>query len=332
MPKKITHQSLPFDYERFLVFDGHAIIYRAFHAFPDLTDKAGNPTNAIYGFTRIMLRVLQDFDPKYIAVTFDHKTGKDQRVVQYEGYKAKRPEMPDELKVQIEGVKNMVKAFNIPIFELEGYEADDLIGTLASLVKTNNQSLKDENKVITTVVTGDKDLLQLVEDYQTHVFIPATGKFGVDTEYQRADVFKKLGVYPEQVTDLKGLMGDASDNIPGVAGVGPKTAGKLIDAFKTLEGVYQAIDKLEAGDKDDSGLLKGSLLKKLIEHKDMAILSKKLATIIRDAPIEIKLQDCIAQDYNRDQVIEIFEKYNFNSLLALLPPDEFESSVQEALF
>ncbi|GIK84328.1 MAG: hypothetical protein BroJett025_09500 [Patescibacteria group bacterium] len=315
--------------EKFVILDGHAIIYRAYHALKELTDPTGMPINAVYGFAKILLKVINDYDPKYIAVAFDHKNGKSKRVADFDKYKAQRPPMPDDLVPQISIIKDLVTAFNIPQFEIDGFEADDLLGTIADEVK-------QQGSVQTIIVTGDKDILQLVEDDSTHVFIPGRGKFSKDREYDEAGVAQRMGVTPEQIPDLKALMGDPSDNIPGVKGIGEKTAVKLIQEFKTLDHLYEVVEELEkqetAGQSSTNSLVKGAVLKKLIADKDMAFLSKKLATIQHDAPVSFELEKCVTKNYDKDMVSALFEKYKFNSLKGLLPKDEFEEAVQEALF
>jgi len=345
--------------DKFVILDGHAIIYRAYHALKDLTDPTGKPINAVYGFARILLKVINDYDPKYIAVTFDHKNGKSTRVAEYKEYKAQRPPMPEDLIDQVQIIKDLVSAFNIPRFELDGFEADDLLGTIADKVKQFDEAktsarLIDKNagenahEVQTIIVTGDKDILQLVDDGYTHVFIPGRGRFSKDREYDVEGVVQKLGVTPEQVPELKALMGDPSDNIPGVKGIGEKTATKLIQEFGSLENVYQKVDelakqvesdqkyksgqKLSSGQKSEHHLIKGAVLRKLVADKEMAFLSKKLATIQHHAPIDFNLADCVTQDYDKNKVADLFEKYQFNSLKGLLPKDEFEVAVQDALF
>lgn len=322
--------------EKFIILDGHAIIYRAYHALKDLTDPKGKPINAVYGFTRILLKVINDYDPKYIAVTFDHKNGKSKRVADFKDYKGQRPPMPDDLIPQIQIIKDFVDAFNIPQFELDGFEADDLLGTISRIRNEENDKIKDvSDKILTIIVTGDKDMLQLVYDDSTHVFIPGN-KWTRDTEYGEAQVVKKLGVRADQVPDLKALMGDPSDNIPGVKGVGVKTATKLIQEFDTLEKMYETVDVLEKvvakGGKSDHVVIKGATLKKLVADKEMAYLSQKLATINREAPVDFKLEACITKDYDKHKVSDLFEQYKFNSLKNMLPKDGFEESVQEALF
>ena len=311
---------------RCVILDGHAIMYRAYHAFKDLSDPTGTPINAVYGFSRILLKSIDDFNPRYLAVAFDHRKGKSKRLEQYENYKAQRPQMPDDLIIQVDLIKEVVRAFAIPQFELENFEADDILGTIA-------RKLGDDNSVLTTIITGDKDLLQLVVDGSTTVFIPGRGKFSKDVEYTSEKVVQKMGVLPEQIPDLKALMGDPSDNIPGVKGIGAVMATKLIQTFDTLEGVYEAVtldpNKLSA---DQQAVLKPKIREKLEQDKKMAFLSKELTTIDLTAPIDFQLEDCRVQEYNRDEVAALFEKYGFNSLMGLLPRDSFELAVQKALF
>ncbi|MDH5533494.1 MAG: hypothetical protein OEX81_03650 [Candidatus Pacebacteria bacterium] len=304
--------------DTFLIIDGHALIYRAFHAFPKtLMTSSGQLTNAVYGFTRILLKSIQDFDPEYLVVAFDHKE-KTFRHDKFEDYKAHRPPMPEELISQIDIIFNVVKSMNIPTFQVAGFEADDLIGTVTLL--------NEPKGIDNLVVTGDKDMFQLVTD-QTHVFIPGRGKFSVDKEYTPDAVLKKMKVRVDQIVDLKALMGDSSDNIPGVKGVGPKTAINLLHEFDTLEKLYHAVDE-----GLDHPLFKKALLIKLKRDKEMAFLSKELATIKRDIPVSYELKSCRVKGYDKREVVKIFEELNFNSLLKFLPEDAFESSVQEALF
>jgi DNA polymerase I len=304
--------------DTFLIIDGHALIYRAYHAFPKtLTSGSGQLTNAVYGFARILLKSIHDFDPEYLVVAFDHKE-KTFRHEKFEDYKAHRPPMPDDLISQIDMVFKVVKSMNIPTFQVAGFEADDLIGTLTLL----NEPKGIEN----LVVTGDKDMFQLVTD-QTHVFIPGRGRFSKDKEYTPDAVLKKMFVRVDQIVDLKGLMGDSSDNIPGVKGVGPKTAVKLLNEFDNLENIYKAVEETP-----EHPLFKKALFKKLVEKKELAFLSQDLATIKRDIPVSYELESCRVKSYDKQTVVKLFEELNFNSLLKFLPEDEFESSVQDSLF
>ncbi|MCB9813341.1 MAG: hypothetical protein H6772_02955 [Pseudomonadales bacterium] len=321
------------DRDRFLILDGHAIIYRAYHAFPDLTDSSGQLTNAVYGFSRILLKSINDFQPKYIAVAFDHRHGKSKRVDSFEAYKAQRKPMPEDLISQVPIIKNIVEVFNIPQFELSGFEADDILGTIARMMAKANNKLPESQKILTTIVTGDKDILQLVDDDNTHVFIPGRGRFSHDREYDEAEVVDKMGVRANQIVDLKALMGDPSDNIPGVKGVGAKTATKLIQEFDNLQRVYEEVDRIATGVAlTVHPVLKGAIIKKMLAGRDMAFLSKELATIILDAPVNFSLKKCVVKDYSKDQVAQLFDKYDFVSLKRMLPRDDFETSVQEALF
>jgi DNA polymerase-1 len=307
-----------------LLIDGHAIIYRAYHAFPELTDPQGRLVNAVYGFARILLTAIRDFEPEYIAVAFDHPKPTF-RHEQFADYKAQRAEMPDDLKPQVERIKQLVEVLNIPMLEQAGFEADDLIGSFAGQVAAKNSDLQ------VVIVTGDKDLLQLVTE-QVHVWIPSRGKYGTDTEYDPDGVKQKMGVPPEKVVDLKGLMGDSSDNIPGVKGVGQKTALKLLQQFGSLEAVFERVDKLASGELEKDPLIKGALFKRLHQDKDQAFMSRELAKIDVEAKFSAKLEDCRLSGYKKDEAAMMFDELGFRSLVKLLPADDFELGVQSALF
>lgn len=312
------------DIDRFIIVDGHALIYRAYHGFPGLTDKTGMLVNAVYGFTRILLTAINEFDPTYIAVAFDSK-GPTLRSQEFEDYKAHRKPMPDDLIPQIPVIKKIVTALNIPQFEQSGVEADDLIGTIAT------QLYKEEHRddLITTIVTGDKDLFQLVNGL-VRVWLPPRGRV-LAKEYDEQGVAEKMGVTPAQIVDLKALMGDPSDNIPGVKGVGAKTATRLIQEFDTLDGVYQELDTVESSGKKHQ-TIKGSLMKKLKIDRDNAYLSQKLATIDCDVDIDFNLEKCRVSEFDKTKVVDLFIELDFKSLLPLIPTDAFEQSVQAALF
>jgi len=319
---------------KLLLIDAHALIYRAFYAFPDhLTDAEGKMVNAVYGFTRILLNVLRDFEPEYLAIAFDHKD-KTFRAKAYTDYKANRSEMPDELKPQIEMVKNVVDALNIPRFEISGFEADDLIGSLSKQASQDQKSKIKNQKLQVVVVTGDKDLLQLVTD-QVHVFIPSRSKKYGDIEYDPEKVKEIIGIRPDQVPEVKALMGDASDNIPGIKGVGKKTAAKLIQVFGNIDELYKILELKDEGlriKSDPANMLKGALLNKLIAGKNDAFMSRELATIQLDAPIKLDLPACKLTGYDKTAVVKLFEVLGFKSLVSSLPADEFEIGVQNALF
>ncbi len=309
--------------DRFLLIDGHALIYRAYHAFPELTDPSGRLVNAVYGFARILLVAVRDFSPKYLAVCFDSKE-KTKRAERYEEYKANRPEMPDDLKPQIEIIRQLVEILNIPQFIQPGVEADDLIGCIGSILKNQTSA------PLIVVVTGDKDLLQLVTD-DLHVFIPARSKTMGDTEYDPENVRRLLGLDPSQVVDYKSLMGDPSDNIPGVKGIGKKTALNLIQKFGTLEKTLVVAKKAQAESTFHAPLTK-SVVEKIIAEEEVARLSQSLATIDCSVSIDFNLQACAVSAYDKQLAVEFLKKLGFFSLLKLLPQDEFEQGVQSALF
>ncbi|MDZ7798781.1 MAG: DNA polymerase I [Patescibacteria group bacterium] len=289
--------------EKLVIIDGNALIHRAFHALPPtLTTKKGELVNAVYGFTSVLLKVLNDLKPDYVAATFD-LAGPTFRDKMYKEYKATRVKADQSLYDQIPRVKEVVKAFNIPIFEKKGFEADDLIGTIVSQI-TNHKS-----QIESIVVTGDLDTLQLVNK-STKVF---TLKKGVSDEviYDEKAVKQRFGFGPKKVVDYKALRGDPSDNIPGVKGVGQKTATKLIKEYGCLEKIYKNIDKI-----------KERWQKLLKENKKEAELSKKLATINCNVPLKFNLKKAKIHDYDRREVVELFQKLEFKSMLNRLPEVE----------
>jgi len=287
--------------KRLVLIDANALIHRGFHALPPLTTKKGELVNAVYGFTAILLKVLKELKPDYIVTAFDLPKPTF-RHLEYKEYKATRPKTPDELGQQFPRVKEVVKAFNIPIFEKEGFEADDIIGTLT---KKTGKDIED------IVVTGDLDTLQLI-DKNTKVYTLKRGM--TDTIiYDEKAVKERYELKPGQLIDFKGLKGDPSDNIPGVPGVGEKTAIDLLKKFGTIENLYKKLEKDEAKD------ILESLKKKLLENKDQAIFSKKLATIRYDVPMKFNLEDCRVETYDQREVIKLFQELDFKSLINRLP-------------
>ena len=283
-----------------VLLDGNALIHRAYHALPPLTTKQGEVVNAVYGFTMTLLSVLEKFKPEYIAASFD-LSGPTFRDDLYEDYKAKRAPAPDDLYAQIPRVKEVTQAFNIPIYELEGFEADDCVGTLARQA--------EEQGVRVIIVTGDNDALQLV----TPLVSVFTLRKGIkDTVlYDEAAVEAKYGFKPAQLPDYKGLAGDASDNIPGVAGIGAKTATDLLKQFGTLEQLYARLEDV-----------KETLRKKLEADKEKAFLSKQLGAIDTAVPVMLDLPACVSRDFDRDTVTKLFQELGFFSLLKRLPGND----------
>ncbi len=296
-----------------MLIDGHALVFRAYYAFPaSLTNKEGKQINAVYGFSSMLLAVIKELHPEYMAVAFDLDKPTF-RHLEYVGYKAQRPEADVELTDQLEWVKRVVKSLNVPIFEVEGFEADDVIGTLAR----QGAKVKD---LETVIVTGDKDALQLVADEKVLVYVPARGKIPAKI-YDEAAVEEKMGVKPEQVVDLKGLAGDPSDNIKGVNGVGPKTAAALLKKFGSIEKIYEHIEELPE-----------KLKRKMAEEFDEAHRSKHLVTIVTDVPISLNLEACRVSDYDQKKAIQLFEEWGFKSLIKRFPEEEHENSFNPRLF
>jgi DNA polymerase I len=279
---------------KLMLIDGNSITYRAFFALPPLSNAEGQFTNAVFGFTQMLLKMLNDEQPTHIAVAFD--AGKKTfRHGIYDAYKGTREKTPSELSEQFPLVREVLGAFHIPVLEMPNYEADDIIGTLAKFA--------DEAGVQTLVVSGDKDLLQLVSK---HVHTVLTRKGITEVEhYGPEQIEERYGLTPLQIIDLKGLMGDSSDNIPGVPGVGEKTALKLLHEYPTVEEVLQHIE-------DISG---AKLKERLAEHRDQAILSKQLATIHREVPITLSVDDLLYSGYDASSVRKVFQRLGFKSLL-----------------
>lgn len=278
--------------KRLLLIDGNAILHRAYHAYPGFTDKDGNPTNAIYGFYAMLLKLLQDVKPDYLAIAFD-RGAPTFRMQMYAGYHANRPRMSDDLSPQVPVLQESLDEIGIPLYGIEGYEADDILGTLSVLAK--------KEEVETIIVTGDRDLLQLVNSH-VKVLMPLTG-ISKTALYDGEKVEEKYGIKPSQVVDYKALVGDASDNYPGVTGIGPKTASDLIRRFGTFENLYQHLAELPEG-----------LQKKLATDAEQAALAKELAAIRLDVPVHLRLADCSIERFGHEKFLRIFDRLGFDSL------------------
>ena len=294
-----------------LLIDTNSLIHRAYHAYPlTLINAKGEPVNAVYGVTSMLLDVLLKLKPKYVIAVFDSK-GPTFRHKEYTGYKAHRPKADSELSHQFKGVKEIIQALNIPIIEAEGFEADDLIGTITKLLEDAKRSKKKtQNKHPDKIhiLTNDKDIFQLVTDY-VNVLAPYK-RFQYLTKVDANKVKEILGVLPKQVIDYKALVGDPSDNIPGVKGVGPKTAVALLQQYKTLEAIYKNLGKIQKQ--------KPALYRKLSDDYQNAQLSKQLATIKRDVPLRIDLDKALLKDFDIRQAYNVFLEYQFKSLLPKL--------------
>ncbi|MFC2066893.1 DNA polymerase I [Chloroflexota bacterium] len=284
-----------------VLFDGNALIHRAFHAMPPMTvRKTGEMVSAVYGFALMLLKIVNELKPSHYAIAFDKK-GPTFRHQLFEQYKAQRPPTPDELVNQIGRVRELVEAFRVPIFELDDYEADDVLGTLSRQAS--------QQDIDTIIVTGDADIMQLVSP-KVKVLYPKPGRSFSDTMlYDEAAVQQKFGVGPEHISDFKGLVGDPSDNIPGVSGIGKKTAVKLIQQFGTVEQIYEHIDEVTPP----------KLQAMLRQNEAIAGQSKVLATIVTQTSVILDMDDCNLTKYDRNKVAELFRELEFTSLLPRLP-------------
>lgn len=285
---------------KLVIVDGHAIAHRAYHSIPHLTQN-GQPVNALYGFYSMLLSAINILNPKYLIVCLD-SPGPNFRNDEFIGYRAKRKPADSDLVSQLPLLKSTLEQAKINTFSMGGFEADDLIATITtkSLKKTKNQKkLVDE----VVIITGDKDLMQLVNK-KVSLFVPIRG-LSETKIFQTDDVKEKLGVLPSQVIDLKALMGDSSDNYPGVAGIGPKVATDLLAEYQTLDNIYQNLDKI-----------KPSVREKLEAGRDNAYLSQKLASLVHNIPLDFKLSQSKWSTDSFSNLISLFKSYNFKSLIA----------------
>lgn len=274
---------------KLVLIDGNAILHRAFHALPPMTTKKGEPINAVYGFVSMLLRIVQDLKPSHIIVTFDEK-GPTFRHKAFVAYQAQRPPTADELSSQFEKTRRFVEAAEIPVYSKSGFEADDLIGTIAK---------KSKHEVV--IVTGDRDQLQLVNK-KVKVYMPVAGLSNAKM-MGRDEVVEKMGVPPEQIIDYKALVGDPSDNYPGVSGIGPKTATSLLSKYKSIDGVYKNLEKIQ-----------GTAREKLKNGRKDAYLSLHLATIVTNVPIQYDIEASSKWDLDNPKVIDLFEEFGFKTL------------------
>jgi DNA polymerase-1 len=291
-----------------VLFDGNALVHRAFHALPPLTvSKTGEMVSAVYGFALILLKAINELKPTHCAIAFDKKAPTFRHQM-FDQYKAQRPPTPDELVNQLGRVRQLVEAFSIPIFELDDYEADDVLGALSQQAS--------QQGIDSIIVTGDADAMQLVSPRVKLLYPKPRRAFSDTMLYDEAAVNQKYGIQPQYIADLKGLKGDPSDNIPGVPGIGEKTAVRLIQQFGTIEEIYAHID--EVTPPKLQGLLR--------QNEAVARQSKQLATIVTQIPLTLKLDDCQISHYDRHQVAELFRELEFASLLPKLPEVEAPQS------
>ncbi len=335
---------------RLVLVDGNAIVHRAYHALPPLSKKDGKLTNAVYGFFSMILKIVSDLNPDALIVCFD-RAAPTFRKQMYAGYQATRPKMEDDLSYQFEVIHDVLISSNIKIFELDGYEADDLIGTLARQAvgegddrrsKIDSRTLKMEDRRLiysqsstfkkpsstvhhlssnqfdqVIILTGDRDMLQLV-NHNVLILAPIVGVTKMIL-FDEEKVKEKYGLEPHQIVDYKALVGDASDNYPGVSGIGPKTAADLINKFGSLEGIYKNLDEINP-----------KTAQKLAVDAEQSAMAKKLATIEVNTPIHLKFEECSLAKMDRKALLAAFEDLSFNSLINRFKLDSKPSATIKA--
>ena len=286
--------------KRLIIIDSNSIIHRAYHALPPLSTKKGELVGAIYGFLLVFFKAIKEFQPDFVVACFD-APGPTFRHQKYKKYKAKRPPLPEDLAQQITKIKEILKVFNIKIFEKQGFEADDLIGTIAHQAPRKQRFPEIE----TIILSGDLDTLQLINPY-TKVYVLRKGVKESILYDEKLVKEKYQGLSPKQLPDFKALKGDPSDNIPGVPGIGEKTALQLIKEAGNLENLYKE-------------LLPDKLKEKLFQHKEDAFFSKELAQIKTNLPLDFKLKDCQWGKYDKEKAIQVLKNFEFYSLISRLP-------------
>jgi len=279
---------------KLVLIDGNAIMHRAYHALPPLTSSSGEPINAVYGFVSMLLKIITDLKPTYIATAFDRKEPTF-RHKEFKAYQAQRPEMEEDLSSQFEKAREVLDAVGIPVYSKAGYEADDIIGTIAK----KGSKLKTLKQVV--IVTGDKDILQLVKG-KVKVYLPVRGLSEAKLMGE-SEVKEKIGVVPMLIPDYKALVGDPSDNYPGVFGIGPKMAVNLLTKYKSVGNVYRNLKKIPPRTRE-----------KLEKGKDLAYISHRLATIVTDVDFDFDVKKMDDWQLDSKKVIDLFEKFGFKTL------------------
>lgn len=297
-----------------VLIDANSLIHRAYHALPPFKTSEGELVNAVFGFCSMLLTVISKLNPHYISASFD-LPGKTFRHEKYAEYKATRVKAPDELYEQFERIREILNTMQIPIYQKEGYEADDLIATIA-------EKMKSFSEIKTYIVTGDKDAYQLIDE-STYIFSPKKAE-GVNIIFTPEKLLEKTGLNPDQIVDFKALTGDPSDNIAGIQGVGIKTGLSLLKKYKTLDNIYNNLEEIQ-----------GALHKKLKKGKSDAYESKDLVELVRDVPINFELDKTKIDPEEFRQVLPLFETLNFTSLIGrlkkILPKNE-HNPAQTSLF
>jgi DNA polymerase-1 len=314
---------------KLVLIDGNAILHRAFHAMPPLTTRMGEPINAVYGLVSMFLRVIQDLKPDAIAVAFDEKEPTF-RHKEFGEYQSQRPPTADELSSQFGKARDFFKAARVPIYSMPGFEADDVIGTIASGAvgpqTTDYRNKKAVDRRPSTIseviiITGDRDILQLIND-KIKLYMPVAGLANAKL-YGREEAEERMGVPADKIPDYKALVGDPSDNYPGVAGIGPKTAEKLLEKYDSIDHIYAHLSDIEP-----------KIRQKLEAKKDDAKLFHRLATIVRDVPIKVDYEDMGHWKIDSQEVINLFQEFGFKTLTERIKKvgKEIEGQKQASLF
>ena len=292
---------------RLVLIDGNAILHRAFHALPAMTNSKGQETNAVYGFVSMLFNVIKELKPTHLAIAFDRPKPTFRKEL-FVAYQAHRPKMDESLVDQVILVHKVIAAMEIPIYEKDGYEADDVLGSITKQIQIPNSKFQKESGKIdeAVIVTGDRDLLQLV-NHHVKLFMPVKGLSEAKL-FGEKEAETRMGVPPGQIADLKGLTGDSSDNYPGVAGIGPKTAVALLKEFGSVENIYKNLDKIK----------NNRVTEKLVKDKDNALMSHKLATVVTDVPIEFNQKSAELHDLATRKAVELFSELEFKTLLKRL--------------
>lgn len=302
-------------------------MYRAFHALPPLTTKSGEPINAVYGLISMLINIVENLKPTHIIFCFDEKE-KTFRNELLPTYQSQRPETPSELIPQFQKARDFLNSVNIPVYSKSGYEADDVIGTLATQVEHS-----PDQKFEIVIVTGDRDILQIVDDSKNIKLFMPIGGLSNGKYFTEKETVERMGVKPNQIPDYKALVGDPSDNYFGIAGIGPKTAINLLKKYETLDGVYKAVSLASSAYEHVSDIPE-KLQTKLLEGKESAYLSYKLATIVRDVPFKFDIDDASKWDLISENVLKLFEEYGFKTLTARIKKlgEQIEKEKQGSLF
>ena len=303
---------------KLVLLDGNAILHRAFHAMPPLTTRMGEPINAVYGLVSMFLRVIQDLKPDSIAVAFDEKEPTF-RHKEFKKYQSQRPPTADELSSQFGKARDFFKAARVPIYSMPGFEADDVIGTIAS--SEQRLAISKINEVV--IITGDRDILQLVNDKKgIKLYMPIAGLTNAKL-FGEAETKERMGVPANLIPDYKALVGDTSDNYPGVAGIGPVTAKKLLEKYDSIDHIYAHLLDIDP-----------NVRQKLMAKKDDAKLFHRLATIVCDVPIEVNYEDMGEWKIDSPEVFNLFQEYGFKTLLERIKKagKEIDGQKQGSLF